>query len=253
METTINVIFGISWFEYVTSPYADAVIQNIVKGFGVFYLIMAIITLFIRRQHSFLSILYGAASISLAFLAFLYCKEKFYHGGQFLEYAIQILSPVFFYRFLNTDRKVSVIWINAIKLTIATTFIAHGLYAFGFYPRPGVFVDMVINILAVDEPTAHWMLQAAGLLDFIVAVGLFIPQTSLLCILYCVIWGFFTALARTWANVDLGPFAFSLLHQYLPQTIYRLPHAFLPLAIFVLELIRKPLKNRIASKSRKLI
>lgn len=243
METTINVLFSISWFDYVTSSYADSVIQNIVEGFGVFYLIMAIITLVIKRQQKFLAVLYVWASVCLAFLAFLYCKEKFYHSGQFLEYAIQVLSPIFFYRFLKTDQSISIKWLNVMKLTIALTFAAHGLYAFGFYPRPGVFVDMVINIMGVSEPTAHWLLQAAGLADFVVAVGLFIPRISTYCLAYCVLWGFLTAIARTWANVDLGPFTFSLLHQYLPQTLYRLPHALIPLAALLLEVSRRRLQR----------
>ncbi len=244
MEGVINAVLGIAWFEYVTSPTTDLVIQNIIRGFGVFYLLMAILTLFIKKQHLSFAVLYGLASICLAFLAFLYCKEKFYHGGQFLEYAIQVLVPVFFYRFLNTEKTLSRWWLSAMKLTIALTFAAHGLYAFGFYPRPGVFVDMVINILGVSEPTAHVLLQWAGILDFVVAVGVFIPQVSVYCLAYCVVWGFFTALARTWANVDFGPFAFSMLHQYLPQTIYRLPHALLPLAVFVIEVAHRKLFGR---------
>lgn len=241
MDSVINALFGMSWFDYVTSPSTDSIIQYIIRGFGVFYLIMAILTLAIQRQHLALGVLYIVASVCLAFLAFLYCKEKFYHSGQFLEYAIQVLSPIFFYRFLNTEKPISQWWLKSIKLTIALTFAAHGLYAFGFYPRPGVFVDMVINILGVSEPTAHLFLQIAGVLDFIVAVGMFIPQVSIYCLVYCILWGLFTALARTWANVDFGSFAFSLLHQYLPETIYRLPHALIPLVAFFLELIRRRL------------
>ena len=41
-----------------------------------------------------------------------------------------------------------------LKIAIALTFSAHGLYAIGYYPQPGVFVDMLINILHFSETTA---------------------------------------------------------------------------------------------------
>ena len=58
MDSVINALFGMSWFDYVTSPSTDSIIQYIIRGFGVFYLIMAILTLAIQRQHLALGVLY---------------------------------------------------------------------------------------------------------------------------------------------------------------------------------------------------
>lgn len=230
MEDAIQWLLGTTWQTYVTSPGTDAFIQGLTRGFGFFYLGMALLTLVINKQQKITAVLYLLSSLSLGFLAFLYCKEKFYHGGQFFEYAIQIASPLLFFWVLSLKDKAVWKFSLTIKVMIALTFAAHGLYAVGFYPRPGVFLDMVINILGVSEPTAHDLLRVAGIMDFVVAIGLFVPRVSVYCMAYCVVWGFATALARTWANVDLGPLWGSLFHQYLPQTIYRLSHGFLPLA-----------------------
>ena len=60
------------------------------------------------------------------------------------------------------------------KVAIAVTFISHGLYALNYYPRPGHFTEMVMDILGVKEATAILFLNVAGILDFVIAVGIFI-------------------------------------------------------------------------------
>lgn len=230
MEPVVKLFLGISWFEYSTSGLVDMMIQWGVRGFGFFYLFMAILTLLLHKPNRWAGVLYGLAAVCLSFLAFLYCKEKFYHAGQFFEYAVQVMSPLLFYYLLDTQKNITIKFSLILRFVVALTFAAHGLYAFGYYPQPGVFVDMVINVLGVNEANARLFLKVAGIMDFVVAVGMFVPGLTMPSLIYCIFWGFFTALARTWANLDFGPLAFGLLHQYLPQTIYRLPHALLPLA-----------------------
>ena len=117
-----------------------------------------------------------------------------------------------------------------LKIAIAFTFTAHGLYAVGYYPQPGVFVDMLINILHVSEATAKDFLIVAGVLDFAIAIGIFIPRIAKYFLLYAALWGGLTALARVWANFYWA-FALSSLHQNLYETLYRLPHMLIPLAL----------------------
>ena len=61
-------------------------------------------------------------------------------------------------------------------LLIAAVFIAHGLYAVGYYPIPGYFLGMVIDILGLTEQGARNFLLIAGILDFIGAFLIFLPK-----------------------------------------------------------------------------
>ena len=92
-----------------------------------------------------------------------------------------------------------------------------------------MFVDMVINIFQFSEVHAKLFLKIAGVLDFLVAILIFIPRISTYALLYAALWGGLTALARTWANFYWS-FPLESLHQHLYETIYRLPHMLVPLA-----------------------
>ncbi len=233
MEKLVLFLRGGTWQEYVTSAATDQFIQYTIVGFGIFYGFMALLTLFAgSRQLAKFTPLYILASVVLVFLAFLYSKEKFFHAGQFFEYAIQFLLPLFFCFGLShrIEKKKLLLYM---KIAIAFTFTAHGLYAIGYYPQPGVFVDMLLNIFSIDEATAKSILQVAGILDFIISITIFIPRLSIYSLIYAAIWGGLTALARTWANFYID-FPLESLHQHLFETIYRLPHMLVPMAAFFL-------------------
>ena len=230
MENLVLFFRGGTWQEYVTSAAADGFIQSVIISFGVFYAIMAVISLLPRRIILQVSWLYFLASVALVFLAFLYSKEKFFHIGQFLEYAIQFMLPLFFL-YSATEKVNHNKLLIYLKIAIALTFSAHGLYAIGFYPQPGVFIDMIINIFGVGEQTAKQLLYVAGTLDFIISITIFIPRLAKVSLFYAVAWGGLTALARTWANFYAG-FPLESLNQHLHETLYRLPHMLVPMAAF---------------------
>ncbi len=229
MESLVLFFRGGTWQEYVTSAGADHFIQTSKVIFGIFYAIMALLTLVVRsRQLAKFTPLYILSSVALAFLALLYSKEKFFHAGQFFEYTIQFLLPLFFcYGLSNRIEKKKLLLL--MKIAIAFTFSAHGLYAIGFYPQPGVYIDMIINILHLREATAKDFLVVAGVLDFVIAVTIFIPRIAKYFLLYAAIWGGLTAFARGWANFYWA-FPLDSLHQNLYETFYRLPHMLIPLA-----------------------
>lgn len=233
MEGTVTWLTGDSWQAYVTSETAGHFIDNLIFSFGIFYGTMAILTLVIKPSMKGLAWLYALSSLALGLLAFLYCKEKFYHLGQFFEYVLQFSLPLFFY--LALTEKINVLKLKLyLKIPIALTFLAHGLYALGYYPQPGEFIDMVINILHVSETSATYILYLAGVLDMVFAVGIFIPRFAKVSLIYMILWGGATALARTWANFYMD-FPLNSLHQNLHETIYRLPHALIPLTVLFMQ------------------
>ncbi len=231
MSGIITGIFNTSWNDYITSPEVDAGIQMTIKSFGVFYLICALMALFIQRWRKIGAVFMYLGSFSLILLALLYCKERFFSVGQFLEYSLQFSSPVLLYFCVKQSyiRSGLIFWM---KVFIAFTFVCHGLYAFGYYPRPGYFTEMTMLILGVSENTAITFLKIAGILDFIIGVGIFLPhKIAKWIMLYAVIWGGLTTLARVVAYVEFDYF-WETANQWVFESVYRVPHFTIPLAVW---------------------
>ncbi len=232
LKPIIEGVFKTPWQDYVTSAKTDSVIQTIIKLNGVLYLIAAISVILIKkinRKWFRIPILIGG--FSLIVLTILMTKEKFYHTAQFFEHSIQFGLPfVLLYSFsekFNLEK-----FIFVLKLLIAFTFFCHGLYAFGFYPVPGKFVDMVIQILGFSEENAITFLYIAGIIDFILAILIFIPKLQLYALWYAVIWGLLTAIARIAANFYLD-FPLQSIHQNIHEVVFRIPHGLTPLLVIL--------------------
>ncbi|MFD2561452.1 hypothetical protein [Aquimarina rubra] len=232
LKPIIEGLFNTSWQEYATSERTDQIIQNGIKTNGFIYLIAAISSLAIRKEVSKLfriPILIGG--ISLVLLTLLMTKEKFYHAAQFFEHSIQFGLPLVLLYSYSKRLKIERL-ILILKILIAFTFFSHGLYAFGFYPVPGKFVDMTIHIFGFSESNAIAFLYVAGILDFILAILIFIPKVQIYALWYAVIWGLLTALARIVANF-YWEFPLQSIHQNLYEVLYRLPHGLTPLLVIL--------------------
>ena len=235
MEGFVTKYTNYEWSEWIRSPEMDSIIQGWIEGFGWFYLFCAIVVLLVRKTwpKKIVLFLFAFASLSLIVLALLYCKEKFYHGGQFLEYAIQFSLPLLFYFALFKNYNNSSFKI-ALKVAIASTFFGHGLYALGYYPVPGNFVQMTLSTFPfLSEQSAYLYLKIAGVLDLVCVVAIFFPKLTKPALYYCIIWGFLTALARVVANF-YGDLWLDSLDQWLPETLYRLGHGGVPLVLLLI-------------------
>ena len=235
LEGCIQVLLGMTWQEYATGDFQEGLIRLIQHGMGWYYVVSMILVLIVTPSRKVAGIALLVASVLLTILALLHYKEHFYHLGQLFEFTIQVVAPILLYReiFQKSSRSKTLL---IAKCAIALTFTCHGLYALGFYPQPGNFVDMMISGFGVDEPTAIRLLQVAGIMDIVISVSLFIPRLQRPALWYAVIWGLLTALARTTTGVYDGIF-WASLNQSLPLTLYRLPHGLIPL--FVLFMLSK--------------
>jgi hypothetical protein len=111
---------------------------------------------------------------------------------------------------------------------------------------------MVIRIFKCSESFARTFLTIAGILDMMLAIGLFLPNKSIVkyCLLWAVIWGFSTAIARVVGNY-YPDFIMRSLHQTIYEMAYRLPHGLLPvLGLLLLDRKSCVLKKK-AKKSLK--
>ncbi len=168
------------------------------------------------------------ASFILFGITVLESKEQFFRIGQFMEGSIQWTLP-FLLAYYSPFREK---FLFALKLAVSLTFVGHGLYAFGIYPIPGHFLDMVLALFPLDEPQAILFLKVAGVLDFLVAVLIFIPgKWAKYALMYATVWGFLTALARLAVTIELGSEGEGLLWG-LTQTVYRLGHGLVPLFLY---------------------
>jgi len=149
-----------------------------------------------------------------------------------------MFSPVFLYMMLFY--KVHLHKFNLIlKTAIALTFIGHGLYALGIYITPGAWTDMAIgsfNFIGLNPPVEQVqnMIYIAGVLDMILAIGIFLPSRwASPFLVWALIWGLLTALSRVigFMYFDANWHTFM---QWLPQTIMRLPHAIIPLIALII-------------------
>lgn len=242
IKPIVEGIFGWKWEDYVTSLSVDKGIQKFIRLTGGFYIICAFAAIFIRKWKRIATILLSMGSVSLFILAALYCKDKFFHLGQLLEYTLQWSSPIFLI-FLYQRQTLDKQLLLAMKIAIAFTFICHGLYAIGYYPRPGDFMQMTMSILNTDETGAIRFLKIAGILDFIASALLFMPgKTGKAALLYCVFWGLSTTFARIWLPLMIGTSIEIILLQSLHDSLYRFPHFLIPFATF-LALYRQNLRD----------
>lgn len=234
MEGFINSITGLTWYEYTSSSTINFIIDAAIKFTGLFYLMCAVIALIAQPKHKKLSKLLIFGSGLLIILSLLFYKTKFYKFGQFIEYSCQMFSPFFLYAVLLY--RVQLNKFNLVlKTAIALTFIGHGLYALGIYITPGVWYDMAIgsfNFIGL-KPTAQQIQQmifAAGVLDMVVAIGIFLPKKwAVPFLVWAFIWGLLTALSRVVGFMYFDA-TWHTLMQWLPQTVLRMPHALIPIA-----------------------
>ena len=159
----------------------------------------------------------------------------------FFELFIQFSAPVLLLLNVRFDVIENKKIINGLKIAIASTFIAHGLFAMGLIYLPGHFVDMTIIILDVNEAQATSFLYIVGLLDIVASIMIFIPKLSKYALLYMIYWGFSTAFARLMSGYSQN-FMASSIHGSLYLVIYRLSHGIVPLLVLIIEEKLKKLK-----------
>ena len=232
LKPVVETLFNTTWQEYANSLTFNRWIQISIKANGIIFIIVALSSAIINDKNiNILKYPIYIGSILLFFLSILSLKEGFYQFAQLFEYTIQIGVPLVLISITKKDVNYKRL-VFILKILISVTFIAHGLYAIGFYPVPGNFIDMTINSLGITEDSAVIVLICAGIMDIAISIFIFMPKLSKYALIYAFIWGIMTALARITADFNLD-FIFSSLHQLLYKVVYRLPHGLVPLAVLL--------------------
>lgn len=227
--------WGMDWISILKSVEVSQSLRFLGEGMGYVFISFAVLTLFIKVLPRSLSIIIlWTGAFFLAFIAFCLFIDKNWSWGQLFEYAAQVSSPILLYFYAFRSIKSSR-FLLFLKIAVAITFICHGLYAIGYYPQPGRFIDMVINGLGVNQSMAKQILYVAGILDIIISIGLFFPQKWILLpsVIYALLWGLATTIARLWTNYYPALWEASL-KQWTPEVLFRFPHWILPLIILLM-------------------
>lgn len=235
MSGLVSRWLGMTWEAYISSMAIDNFMVGFSIGMGLFYAGCAVASILVNEKRQWLGRMLLAGSLGLLLLSGLYWLEKFQSIGQFIEYALQVATPVFLYwvLFKNENQKYLLF---AMKIAVALTFIGHGLYALGFYPVPVLFMQMTINFFQIGDIAAKTFLQIVGILDLVAAILLFVPSRILqnIALWYCIIWGTVTAFARIVCHFDTQ-IPVESCHQWLHEVVYRLPHGGVPLILYLMQ------------------
>ena len=240
MSDIITRLSGQDWNWWVTSLDIDDKISHCVTVQGFIFIFFGAASLIPFHKKSFRYI-YLISCINLVFLAFLKYLDNRIGIGNLLEHIGQITCPLILFLFTsknNLNKSTELL----VKVSIALTFIFHGLFAINFnhgwtwlnHPRPGNFTEMVMLCLGLHEEwSANLILYIAGIMDFLAAVLIF-TRTKLitLSLIYMILWGLVTSIARPWAYFNQSSIIESL-NSWIPEMLFRTPHFALPLCLLL--------------------
>ncbi len=224
--------WGISWEEFVGTGAADGFVQKWVARVGWLYLACTILSLTVRKGAWIqMAALVGGSGLLtiLSYAKYLAAQSQppmfIEHGGQMLVPALLVLALA-----VGVRHRVTV---GTAIVAVVMTFAGHGSYALGFWPTPAGFHGMTAVILQTEYPATRAFLHAAGLLDFLVCLGLFVPVLRRQSAFYAALWGLLTSLARPVAGMSLDLQYWGADH-FIHEAVLRAPHFLVPLCLFFL-------------------
>lgn len=224
--SVVNLFWGVTWNDFLTNLVIQAQLDLFVRGIGVVFLIGSIAPFFVQYKWARISVL-SCVGLLLPQLWF-HFVGLWYNWAMLFEFSAQLMVSLLFLMVGANNEK----WVKCGLVTIVLTFVCHGLYAVGLFPVPQKFVAMTIRTFHCNREAALMFLRIAGVLDFIVATLLFVPNKRVvkLALLYMVVWGFATAFAR-WYTHFYWFDAWRSTFQWISAFLIRTPHFLIPLAL----------------------
>ena len=223
---------GIRWDDFVGSGANDGLVQKWMTWTGLLFLACSLLAITVRRKAWIQMAGLIGGSLLLGLVAYARFVKEQRELPMFVEHGGQILIPVLLVMALSLGVRHRVTVVTA-SVALVATFAGHGCDAVDLWPMPDSFPAMTSVILKVEHETARIILLLAGILDFVVCIGIWIPALRRSSALYAVIWGLLTALARPVAGRSLG-LNFWVADLFLHEAVLRAPHFLIPLYLFVL-------------------
>lgn len=229
----VEAIFQMQWQEYADSPTVNSNIALFSKVIGAFLVACSFLVFLSKDLFQRVGKALVLCSGILVAVFLIKTFEVGFRWGLFIEHGSQFLIPALTYFYLSgkVNNKNLLFYL---KVAVCLTFFGHGLFAIGYYPVPGKFTDMVIEVLGTSESTAKHLLAFAGIVDFALCILIWIPDTSRFAAAYCVFWGFATALARPLSYASMDVISAESTMYWAMQFLYRGPHYLVPLAVLIM-------------------
>ena len=224
--------FGITWDDFVGTGANDGLLQLWIGKIWWLYFVCAALSLTVRKRSWFQMsalVIGSGLLILLSYAAYLKSQKQ---PPMFIEHGGQMLIPILLVIALALGARHKATVITA-TIAVIMTFAGHGCYALGLWPTPGNFYAMTTLILGVEYEVAQTLLRIAGVLDFLVCIGICVPYLRSISAMYATLWGFLTALARPVAGMS-WELNYWGADQYLHETVLRAPHYFIPLSLFLI-------------------
>lgn len=232
LRGAVSSLSGMSWEAYLASPATSRFWSGVEWGMGL-ALSLAAVSAWIAQAKPRLAAPFLLSGFLLVLLfSILYGFDKIFFWVQMPEYALQWGAPLFLAVWLSAKSQARVV--RGLRIVAAVTFAAHGLYALNIAPRPGSFIEMTMSILHVSQSTAGHILTVAGALDWAAALLILLPfpRWQKAALIYMVLWGLLTTLARWAAYVHFDlPWWPQTLLAWTPEVLIRTPHFLIPLAL----------------------
>jgi hypothetical protein len=237
----LSLGLGLAWLSWLkVSPIGTMLFMNYsythpeassVERFNAYWLFALLPLVFLPRWR-----LLAAAGMGLYLAVFVYAARD--QGGEpFTAYAplsaaMRLATPLVFLMVFSAwwqslpDALSRTLPAALIAVAAAVAFHMHGVEA--ILAHPG-FIDMTLGVaktlsfsqIALSETQARHLLIAVGVIDIITALAVLLLRNRF-ALSWMIIWGLFTAVLR-FLNYGTGG---------LPDAIIRLPHFFLPLALW---------------------
>lgn len=232
MTGPVDYFLHMSWAQFTET--SDPYITFIFRAVGILLMASGIAALIVKPCMRRLTDLLCIATFFTALHAFAAWHGKDYQFGMLIEMGLQAFTPALLLIALHRGLTSPAFDWTA-RILIALTFIGHGLYAVGHHPVPANFVTMSMNILGLSEGISKSFLLAAGYLDFLAALLIFLPLPAIrkYSLYYMFFWGFVTALARVVSHYNVAE-KFYGIDPWLMETLVRTPHWAIPLVAGIL-------------------
>ncbi|MEX0323970.1 MAG: hypothetical protein AB3N63_17560 [Puniceicoccaceae bacterium] len=230
LEPIVVRLLGVPWEAYAAT--SEPLVSNIQYLMGSFFIACSIVCWWISpTRNRWASGIILAGTVILIPYWILCWANKDFQSAMFLEHFLQWGTPLLLVLY---DRIGPRAWYGVAWLFTSCTFFGHGQYAFGLgVPQSNDFLNMCIRLLGVDAEAANLFLQFIGILDFALPVLLLIPYIRFSGLLYATVWGTATALARVMSHWTPAE-DFYGMHPWAAETIVRLAHGLVPLAMLLI-------------------
>lgn len=229
-ESWLSGLVGLwmPWEEYAVDIYPT--LSEMAAGFWTAGYFIAFAGLFLPGTWRW-AIWLGA--ILLLLEAIMSMAGQYYWLVSFLEKSLMIVTPVLYLSAKYPEDRLRINWAVMGRLAVVIVFVIHGMYALTIFPRPGYWIEMVSMVTGFSGEWAGWFLNGIGVLDILVAGWVLLrPGLSNLVWYYLIAWGLLTAIARILGFIQEG-FVADALTNWGYETLIRLPHGLVPLALYL--------------------